>query len=410
LQDKPLLAKLSAGDLIAQDAQYHVQCLASIYNRAREPKTYEESDVDTMNHGIAFAELVSYIEDTRMDEVVAPVFKLKDLVNLYSTRLKQLGTDVVGRIHSSQLKERILAYFPDMDAHKQGRDVVLISDEDVGSAFRKACEHDADNDAVHLARAANIVRRDMFKMKNHFNGSFGPKCQEGSVPVSLLALVAMVLNGPNIKTQSPSSAMPQPVLTISQLLMHNSLVRHREHQPTSTTRHSQERETPLPIYLGVMVHTKTRKRELVDNLYELGLSISYDRVLNISTELGSKVCHQYWMENAVCPPKLKSGLFTTAAVDNIDHNPSSTSAHDSFHGTGISLFQHPDKNFSGVDRIVITAHGDAATTEMMTRLPDTYTNIPPVALVRKDPPVPRLEGSNEADGQLIPKAMQKEYG
>ena len=38
LQDKQLLAKLSAGDLIAQDAQYHVQCLVSLYNRARETK------------------------------------------------------------------------------------------------------------------------------------------------------------------------------------------------------------------------------------------------------------------------------------------------------------------------------------------------------------------------------------
>jgi len=154
---------LSAGDLIAQDAQYHVQCLVSLYNRARGTKGSEESDADTVNHGIAFAELVSYIEDARMDDLVAPIFKLTDLVNLYITRLKQLGTEVVGRIHSTKLKDRILGYFPDMEAHKQGRNVVLISNKDVGSALSKACEHDADNDAdndaVHLARAANIVRR-----------------------------------------------------------------------------------------------------------------------------------------------------------------------------------------------------------------------------------------------------------
>ena len=47
----------------------------------------------------------------------------------------------------------------------------------------------------------------------------------------------------------------------------------------------------------------------------------------------------------VCPPRLKGSIFATAAVDNTDHNPSSTSSHDSFHGTGISLFQHPtEKN------------------------------------------------------------------
>ncbi|KAG0714703.1 hypothetical protein GWK47_001512 [Chionoecetes opilio] len=151
LQDKSLLAKLSAGDLIAQEARYHLPCLLSLYNRARETKTYEESGVDKMNHGLAFAELVSYIEDTRMDSLVAPIFKLSDLVDLYTTRLELLGTDVAGRVHSTVLKKRVLAYFPDMEAHKQGRDVVLISHEDVGQALRKACEHDADGDAVHLA-------------------------------------------------------------------------------------------------------------------------------------------------------------------------------------------------------------------------------------------------------------------
>ena len=152
LEDKPLLAKLSAGDLIAQDAQYHSQCLVSLYNKARETKSSEESDMDTVNHGIVLAELVSYIEDTCMDDLVPHVFKLTDLVNLYSTRLKQLGTKVVGRIHSTKLKNRILGFFPDMEAHKQDIYTVLISNADVGTALRKACEHDADNNAAHLAR------------------------------------------------------------------------------------------------------------------------------------------------------------------------------------------------------------------------------------------------------------------
>ena len=123
LQDKPLLAKLSAGDLIAQDAQFHPQCLVSLYNRARETKSNEE---DAVNHGITLAEVVSYIEDTRMDELVSPVFKLTDLVKFYSTRLEQLGTKVSERIPSTKLKNSILGYFPDMEAHKQGQDTVIF--------------------------------------------------------------------------------------------------------------------------------------------------------------------------------------------------------------------------------------------------------------------------------------------
>ena len=162
MQDISLLAGLSTGDLIAQEAWYHLPCLLSLYNRVRETKTTEESDVDNINHGLAFAELVSYTEDTRMDSFVAPIFKLNDMVDLYTTRLEQLGT-VAGNIHSMRLKKRILAYFPDMEEHKQDRDIVLIFNEDVRTALRKECKHDADVDAVHLARAANIVRRDMLR-------------------------------------------------------------------------------------------------------------------------------------------------------------------------------------------------------------------------------------------------------
>ena len=80
----------------------------------------------------------------------------------------------------------------------------------------------------------------------------------------------------------------------------------------------------------------------LDVLFELhvGLCISYDRVLEISTIMGNNVCHQFEVEKAVCPPKLKKKIFTSAAIDNIDHNPSPTIAQDSFHGTGVSLFQH----------------------------------------------------------------------
>lgn len=410
LQDRSLLAKLSAGDLIAQEAKYHKDCLTSLYNKSRDKiDVTDESDI---NHGIAFAGLISFIEEMRVNSNVAPVFKLTDLVNLYEARLKQLGTDMTTLVHSTRLKNRIITYFPDMEAHKQGRDVVLVFNKDIGAALGKACKHDADNDAVHMARAASIVRRDMFKIKQNFSGSFDTQCQEESVPASLLALVSMVLYGPNITAQSSSASTPQPALTLSQLLMHNSCVRQRQTTiSTPTIKHNHERETPLPIYLGVMIHTKTRKKHLVDALFDLGLCVSYDRVLEICTELGNKVCHHYEEEKAVCPPQLKTGLFTTAAVDNIDHNPSSISAHDSFHGTGISLFQHPDESFTGIQRKIVVTPENPASNPRRTaaQLPKSYTNVPPIALPRQNPPIPKTEGPNKTDCHLIPQAVQKEY-
>ena len=54
--------------------------------------------------------------------------------------------------------------------------MALISNTDVGSTLSKVCEHDVNNDAIYLARAANIVRRDMFKMKHQLNDSFEQEC------------------------------------------------------------------------------------------------------------------------------------------------------------------------------------------------------------------------------------------
>ena len=59
---------------------------------------------------------------------------------------------------------------------------------------------------------------------------------------------------------------------------------------------------------------------------------------------------QYIADGVVCPLILRTDLFTIAAVDNIDHNSSSTTSHDAFHDTGISLFQHKIIGSPGKER------------------------------------------------------------
>ena len=97
------------------------------------------------------------------------------------------------------------------------------------------------------------------------------------------------------------------------------------------------------MYLAFSVLARTRKRILIDMLHENGLCVSYDRVLEMSAKLGEAVVCQYVEDGVVCPPALRTKLFKTSAVDNIDHNPSSTTAKTSFHGTSISIFNTQDQ-------------------------------------------------------------------
>ena len=84
--------------------------------------------------------------------------------------------------HSTCLKNRILAQFPDLAAHKEGWNVLLAFDRDLGHALRRAYEHDYDDEAICLAKAANIVHRNMLKLEATFTGSFDLDCQRRSVP------------------------------------------------------------------------------------------------------------------------------------------------------------------------------------------------------------------------------------
>lgn len=151
----------------------------------------------------------------------------------------------------------------------------------------------------------------------------------------------MVEHGTDIKSQLVfgSSKSDQ---AIAQLLQYNCFSK----QP-STHHHSKDRDTPFPVYMGMAVYGKTRQRKLVDMLHEQGISISYDRVPEISAQLGEATISKYVEESVVCPPVLGKCLFATAVMDNIDHNPSATTGTTSFHGTSISVFQHPNTDNHG---------------------------------------------------------------
>ena len=72
-------------------------------------------------------------------------------------------------------------------------------------------------------------------------------------------------------------------------------------------------------------------------------------------------------------------IFTVGALDNIDHNPSSTTAEGSLHGTGISIMQFPTQENQGICREASYVEGNLAHSQQPT-LPDIFTNVPAVTI------------------------------
>ena len=107
------------------------------------------------------------------------------------------------------------------------------------------------------------------------------------------------------------------------------------------------------------------------------------------------MCARFEDDGVVCPSHLRKNLFTVGALDNIDHNLSSTTAQGSFHGTGISIFQFPTADNSGIcrDPIVISAGSSDYS------LPDSYTSVPAVTCKTNELVLPQVK-CTEFNGYL----------
>ena len=104
MQDTTLMAKLSAGDVIASEAKYHLQCLTAYRNKYRLFLRQHKRQPDLFKERCkarAFAELVAHVDE--LLEAGNFLFKCAVLHNLYEQRLKEFGVDIA--INKTRLKE-----------------------------------------------------------------------------------------------------------------------------------------------------------------------------------------------------------------------------------------------------------------------------------------------------------------
>ena len=133
-----------------------------------------------------------------------------------------------------------------------------------------------------MAKLVKVIRQDIFEWAPfYFTGSFPPNCQENSVPPTLKTLISMLLYGPSVQQQDNTES--QGSHTISQLIYFNV----KNKAPTvQNTRHIRDRVPPLPLYIGLSVHTRTRSKKIVKLL---------NRLASVSAMIVSFNWKIYWL-------------------------------------------------------------------------------------------------------------------
>ena len=172
---------MSAGDFVAQEAKYHLNYLTTVNNRERaffrQQREKEQDEQERHAYNRAIAELVTYIIESQKSHQGESFFKLADLNGLMTKRLTQLGSST-SKLHATWFKEELLDSLPGLHTHKKGQTVFFFEDN-VILALLKASEITG---ALHVSKAANIVRSGIPERNIKFEGSFEKNCMETSVP------------------------------------------------------------------------------------------------------------------------------------------------------------------------------------------------------------------------------------
>ena len=113
-------------------------------------------------------------------------------------------------------------------------------------------------------------------------------------------------------------------------------------------------------------------------------------MLEVSAQLGDAAVGKYKAEGVVCPNILRKDLFTTSAFDNIDHNPTATTSKSSFHGTSMSIFQHPTAEN---EEVIQEPWNIDSKVKSIFNLPDSYTNVRPAffGIKNQNPPLVEIQ-------------------
>ena len=144
---------------------------------------------------------------------------MADIRKLYETSLDKLGIkDEL--VHSTRLRENCWLEFRTSSVLCRDGNTSSCSTRTLGLLWETTR---SDSDAIHVAKAAQIIRRELVDVSNTFKGNFESNRQDDSVPHLLKYMVSMIVNGlqPSTKT-SKNLQQSQVVLTISQMLVFNT--------------------------------------------------------------------------------------------------------------------------------------------------------------------------------------------
>ena len=348
LGDSRILAQLYS-DVRASELYYHLHCLLEFNNKytramAALERTVIYSDSEEFIMFGAYEALRRFIRES-----TATSFTSSELELIYQTKLEELG-GARKSAHSTRFTKEYLEERKD----ELGITVVQKSANSSYTILR----HEALKDSLApsdwctlMRRVVDLIRQEIVE-RPAMSDMADLEIGEDIVIKKLRMFITLLCdNEPSFHD------IPQQLETICQLITRQTkkFIRpgrvHQEDTLAVQRRVPRKSEVPIARYLTLKVYSTIRSRELITTLAKNGITLSYHRLLEFTSELSSVMTELFSRSgDRVLPSKLRTGVFTVFIDDNLDQSSSSSTAVKHFHGSSITVLQLPDAENLGQSR------------------------------------------------------------
>lgn len=245
--------------------------------------------------------------------------QLSDLHNLYDQILEENGINSVSACRK-KLKQLLQNEFEDIEFHKAKRvnesDRVTLKDTRDVAVQRSEDEKDLRGKMKSVYDTAMLLRKAINKCKRwEFDVTL--ELSNENYPEELYCFFRWLINGQH--TSLPNDAKRDEVhrrtLNLVQSTMFISLTQRQtdnnKAQVVKTTR-----EMPQQLAVGLAIHQSSRSKELVNMLHGFGMSVEYNRLLRVETQIDSTVLDRIEQNGGIfLTPEIVIGRHVIFAVE-----------------------------------------------------------------------------------------------
>lgn len=398
-----LSTAINPKDAHAIDIQYHNKCWTSnVTNVLRERATETLAYNNAADEVAADLEFITLFEQTLLEGKILNMSYLHSIyIDIRSANCVQLP-----QCHRKKVKDLIAQEIPGVEFHKSKRrnESENVSIKDVRDAAIQIAsdsqETDLATDMKILFQAANILRRAILKTEKwNFKGSL-TDVTDAHVPKELYTFFRWVLQGTKsmLAPDSGKTAVAdRNAQSLAQTTVYLSLSERQRGIQSDIVRY--QHEMPQQLGIGVAIRQAIRSKKVINLLHGFGVSVGYDRLLRLETQIANTILQRMQENEGVyMPSNVVLGRFIYFAIDNADFAEDTPNGKNTLHGTVMAMYQRREPE----DPVFKVKVAGPAQMKSMKELPKTVTELLPCQMPKQPkPPSPVYPMFNVTETQPL---------